>query len=96
MDNEFAPDLMTLIDEDGGEHSFEILDVIEENDNTYYALMPVYENSEDMLKDSGEYYILETVTQDGEEQLAEVIDEALRNRLSEIFEERFNNMFYDD
>lgn len=94
MDNSFSPDLITLIDENGIEHNFEILDQIEENDNRYFALMPVFENKDDMLYDSGEYTILEAVEENGEEQLAEVEDEELRRRLSLVFEERFNDMFY--
>ena len=96
MDNDFAPDLLTLVDEDGLEHNFEILDVIEEDDKQYYVLMPVYENNDDILQDSGEYYILEAIEEDGEPQLAEVIDENLRQKLANIFEERFNEMFYED
>lgn len=95
MDNSYSPDLITLIDENGIEHNFEILDQIEENDNRYFALMPVYESGEDMLSDSGEYTILEAVDVDGEEQLAEVEDNEIRRRLSNVFEERFNDMFYE-
>lgn len=95
MDNSFSPDLITLIDENGIEHNFEILDQIEENGNRYFALMPVYEDKTDMLNDSGEYTILQSVYVDNEEQLAEVEDYELRRRLSNIFEERFNDMFYN-
>jgi uncharacterized protein YrzB (UPF0473 family) len=95
MDNSFSPDLITLIDENGIEHNFEILDRIEENDNRYFALMPVYENGADMLSSSGEYTILEAIDVNGEEQLAEIEDDELRRRLSNEFEERFNDMFYD-
>ena len=95
MDNSFSPDLITLLDENGVEHNFEILDQIEKNDNRYFALMPVYENSLDMLSSNGEYTILEAIEVNGEEQLAEVEDEELRRRLSNIFEERFNDMFYE-
>ncbi len=94
--NEFSADLITLLDEDGKEQNFEILDVIVENDTEYYALLPVYENSEDILNDSGEYYILESVEENGEEQLVEVLDEELLSRLNQIFEDRFNEAFYED
>ncbi len=96
MDNSFSPDLITLIDENGIEHNFEILDRIEENDKQYFALMPVYENNEDMLYSSGEYTILEAIDVNGEEQLAEIENSDLRRELSEIFENRFNEMFYED
>lgn len=95
MDNSFSPDLITLVDENGIEHNFEILDQIEENDNRYFALMPVFENPDDMLSSSGEYTILEAIDANGEEQLAEIEDETLRRRLSYEFEERFNDMFYE-
>ena len=94
MGNDYSPDLITLIDENGGEHSFEILDSLEENERIFYALMPVFEDKTDMLYDSGEYTILEAVESDGEEELAELEDEELRKRLSDLFEERFNDMFY--
>ena len=35
MDNEFAADLITLIDDEGTEHEFEILDVIESDEGTF-------------------------------------------------------------
>ena len=54
MNNEFAPDLITLIDDEGNEHSFEILDTIEHEDSEYYALYPFYENPEDSGNDAGE------------------------------------------
>lgn len=95
MDNSFSPDLITLVDENGIEHNFEILDQIEENDNRYFALMPVFDNGADMLSSSGEYTILEAIDVNGEEQLAEIEDDALRRRLSNEFEERFNDIFYN-
>lgn len=96
MENNYSPDLITLLDEDGRELTLEILDIYEENDRVFYALMPVYDNKEDLLYDTGEYTILEVVDESGEEQLAEVEDAGLKLRLSKIFEDRFNDMFYED
>ena len=59
--NEFTPDLFTLEDEDGNEQVFELLDVLEYEDNTYYALVPYYGDDEDALaQDDGEFVILKT------------------------------------
>lgn len=96
MDNEFTPDLITLVDEDGKEQEFEIVDTIEENGTEYFALMPILESNEEMLNYNGEYFILELVEEDGEEQFAEVIDKETRARLSRIFEDRYNDTFYED
>ena len=97
MDNEFTPDLITLIDEENNEHTFEILDKIVEDDNEYLALYPVFDSAEDSVNDSGEYYIMEVILgDDGEEELAELDDEDLLDRLAQQFEERFASMFDDE
>ncbi len=97
MDKDFAPDLITLIDEEGNEHNFEILDKIETEENEYYALYPIFDEAEESLQDSGEYYIMEAViTENGEEELAEIDDEALLDKLAEQFEKRFEELFDDE
>lgn len=96
MNNDFSADLITLIDDEGKEHNFEIMDIIEEMGVEYYALSSVSDDKTDILQDDGDYYILEVIEENGEQQLAEVIDPKLRNKLSKIFEERFNDYFYND
>ena len=96
MDNEYKPDLITLIDEDNVEHNFEILDTIEDDRGVFYALYPIFDDAEEALSDSGEYYIMEVIEEDGEEQLAEVEDEALLDELSAIFEAHFEELFDDE
>lgn len=95
MDNEYKPDLITLVDEDNVEHNFEILDTIENEKGVFYALYPIFDNAEESVEDSGEYYIMEVIEEDGEEQLAEVEDDALLDELSAIFEQHFEEMFDD-
>ena len=58
MDNEFAADLITLIDDEGTEHEFEILDVIESDEGTFYALLPTFDDPGESLEADGMYYIL--------------------------------------
>lgn len=96
MDKEFEADLLTLIDEDGKEQQFEILDEIEQDDKIYYALYPVFNSPEEELESDGVYYIFEAVEEDGEELLVEVEDEQLSESLAEIFEDHFENMYDDE
>ncbi|MBQ1546073.1 MAG: DUF1292 domain-containing protein [Clostridia bacterium] len=96
MNNEYEPDLIVLLDDDGEEHSFEILDAIEHEGETYYALAPASDDPADILEGEGEYYIFRVVEVDGEEQLEEVEDEVLRDQLDQIFTERFDSLFDDD
>ena len=95
MENEYKPDLITLIDEDNVEHNFEILDVIENEKGVFYALYPIFDTADETVEDSGEYYIMEVIEEEGEEQLAEVEDEALLDELSAIFEKHFEELFDD-
>ena len=95
MGEEFSADLITLIDDEGVEREFEILDYIENEQGRFYALVPNFELPEGFDGDSsGTYFIFEVIDEDSEEQLAEVEDDKLLDELAEIFESRFND--YDD
>ncbi len=96
MSNDYSPDLITLIDDEGVEHNFEILDTVEFDGKEYYALYPVFDNAADMVADSGEYYIMEAIDSDDGWELAEVDDDELIDKLSVIFEDRFADKFGDD
>ena len=93
MDKEFSADLLTLFDEDGNEFVFEILDSIEKDDRLFYALFPVYDSPEEQIESDGEYYIFESIEEDGEEMLNELEDEALLDVLAEEFESRFEDLY---
>lgn len=96
MDQDFSADLISLLDEDGKEWKFEILDEIDNDDGVFYALLPAFDDPQDALETDGSYYIFELIEEDGEEQLAEVEDEELLNKLSDIFESHFEEMYEDD
>jgi uncharacterized protein YrzB (UPF0473 family) len=96
MANEYTPDLITLIGDDGKEIEFEILDIIENDEGKFYVLYPFFENPEDAVNDSGEYYIFEVTEIDGEEELAEIEDNDKLDRIAAVFEERYNEEFYDE
>ncbi len=96
MSNDYSPDLITLVDEDDVEHNFEILDTIEFEGKEYYALYPVFDNADEMVTDSGEYYIMEAQDSDDGWELSEVDDDDLIDKLSVIFEDRFADKFGED
>ncbi|MDE6838970.1 MAG: DUF1292 domain-containing protein [Acutalibacter sp.] len=95
MDNGFEADLITLIDDEGQEHEFEIIDELENDDGHFMALVPTQQDPDDMAADAETYYIFEVIEEDGEEQLQEVEDDALLDKLADIFETRFNEAYYD-
>ena len=84
-DNDFVPELSTLSDEDGVEHTVEMLDYYDEGDDRYYAMVPYYEHPEDLINDSGELLILKSDYSTGEETLIR-IGEIFMRRLEEFFD----------
>ena len=81
---EYEAELITLIDDEGTEHELE-------NDDGYFmALVPTLRDAQSEVADADEYYIFEVVEdENGEEQLCEIEDDDLLDKLAEIFETRY-------
>ena len=86
-------DLLTLVDEDGQEHEFEIIDTIEESGSEYLAMVPVAGEPDDPMEDDGDLVILKVVEEDGEEVLEAIEDDAEFDRVGAIFKERLKETF---
>ena len=97
MEN-YDPDIVTVVDEEGEEHQFEVLDRIETDDEKrYIAMIPVFEGGEDVLDDSGELIILRVKEENGESYLDPIEDEDEFDEIGKIFEDRLSDMFeFDD
>ncbi len=95
-DMEMTPDIYTLVDEEGNEQAFELLDVMELEDDRYFALIPYYENPEESLEDDGDLVVLKSELVDGEEMMATIEDDEEYERVGAIFLERLDNMFDDE
>lgn len=86
-------DLLTLEDEEGNEHQFEIADTAELDGKTYMALVPVFDKPEELLEDSGELVILQVVEDNGEEFLEAIEDEEEFTKVGDFFVERLSDQF---
>ncbi len=94
FDKEYGNDFVTVVDENGVEHTFEELDRIETDDGRYVALLPVYDTAEEILDDDGELIILSVIEdEDGETYLEPIEDETVFNEIGQIFEERLSEFF---
>ncbi len=100
MNNDFEekdfsmPDVVSVIDEEGNEHFFDELDRIETDDGKFVALIPIYEEAQDIIDDDGELIILEVLEENGETILAPIENQKLFYEIGKIFEERLSE-FYD-
>lgn len=91
---EYNPDLVTVIDENGTEHTFEELDRIETDEGRFIALIPAFDESEEIIDGDGELIILEvSEDENGDTILSPIEDDNLFNRIGKIFEERLSDLY---
>ena len=94
MSEEYNPDIVTVMDEDGTEHVFEELDRIETEDGSrYVALLPLYDEAEEIIEADGELIILKVSEEDGEQYLSQIEDDDEFEEIGRIFEERLADIF---
>ncbi|HBT65336.1 MAG TPA: DUF1292 domain-containing protein [Ruminococcaceae bacterium] len=93
MADDYESGIVTVLDDDGNEHQFELLDAIETDDGRYVALLPIYDNPAENLDDDGELIILEVQEDNGEDTLVAIEDETLFDEIAEIFEERLSDLY---
>lgn len=89
MQDNYGPDFITIVDEDGTEYELEILSSMDWNDNTYLAVIPAgLDENEDI-----EVSILKSVDEDGESILEAIEDE---QELETVYELMMDQLYQDD
>ena len=97
LGEDYGNDIVSVVDENGVEHTFEELDRIETDDGRYIALLPIYNEAEEIIDSDGELIILSVVEdEDGETYLEPIEDENVFNEVGKIFEERLSDIFEFD
>ena len=90
---EYTPDIVSIVDEDGKEHVFEELDRIETDNGKYVALLPLPESPDKITEQDNELIILKVMDDDGEVYLCPIEDDEEFNEVGQAFEERLAEMF---
>ena len=93
MSEKYGNSLVSVLDDEGNEHQFELLDAIETDDGRYVALLPIYSEAEAALEDDGELVILEVVTENGEDLLMPIEDDEVFEDIASAFEERLSEYY---
>ena len=93
MSEEYGNDLVTVVDDEGNQHQFEVLDAIETDQGRYVALVPVYDNPADLIDDDGELVILTVKEENGEDLLLPIEDDDEFEEIAEIFQERLADLY---
>lgn len=95
MNEEFGPNLVTIISEETGEEiELEFIDALEYNGVLYRAFFPVVDE-EDESEDEEEYglIILKAETVDGEEMLVQIEDE---DEINAVYDKFMEQILEDD
>ena len=92
---DYERDTITLMDEEGVEHEFEIVDTLEDNDTEYLALIPIFDDPQSSLDDDGELVILKVVYDEDEQEefLEPILDDAEYERIADQFMDRLEEFF---
>ena len=93
MSEEYGNSLVTVLDDEGKEHQFELLDAIETDEGRYVALLPIYTEAEAVLEDDGELVILEVVNDNGDDLLVPIEDDEVFETIAEAFQERLEEYY---
>lgn len=88
MSDEFGPSFITLTDEDGNDIELEYVDALEHEGQTYMAFFPAVEDEADEESKDYGLVILKSVTENGEELLSTLDDEAELEKIYELFMEQ--------
>ena len=97
MSEEYGPDFISVTDEDGNEFELELVDTLEHNGVTYYALFPAVGEDEetgepiDVDADDEEYglVIMKAIEENGEEILSTPDSDEELEEVYNLFMERF-------
>ena len=96
MEENFTPEIYTLTDEEGNEHEFELMDVMEVDGTVYYALIPHTEDPDAIIEDDTELVVLKVGEENGEEFLATIDNDEEYERIGKIFIDRISEMLEDE
>ena len=81
---------------EGKEYTFEVLDAIECDLGRYLALLPVFDDPQKLLDDSGELVIVKVDEENGEEFFSEIEDDDEYDTIADAFVDRLADKFEID
>lgn len=90
---DYEPDLISLLDDEGNEYNFEVIDAIETDEGRYLAMLPLFDDPKKQLEDSGELVIVKVGEEDGEEYYYEIEDDDEYDFIADAFVERLEDFY---
>ena len=89
----FGENYISLIDEEGKEIEFKVIDELDADDNTYVALEVPPDDPVAYLNSDGSLLIMKVIEENGEEILALLEDDEEYEKISDIFMSRLSDLY---
>lgn len=96
MEEDYEPDILTLEDESGQEHTFEVIDAADIDGERYLAMVLYIEDPAARLEEDSEMVIMKVSELDGDEVLDVVEDEEELYQVSQVFYQRLSEVYNID
>lgn len=96
MAGEYGNDFITLVDEDGEEQEFEVIDSLEYNDTVYYALAPVSASGETQTDESDVVILKLMPDENGEDELVTIEDDDELDTVFNLFVDAQEDEMFDE
>lgn len=93
--DDYTKDFVTLLDEEGKEHSFELLDIVEYEGESFFALLPKKNLQNSNFDGVCGYYIFKEISNNNEQILVEVEDPVTLEKISDLLEKRLGDAEYE-
>lgn len=88
MSEEYGPDFITIVDEDGNNIELELTDELEHNGFRYMSFFPAVEEGADEESEDYGLVILKVIEEDGEELLSTLDSDEELSEVYDLFMER--------
>lgn len=96
IEEDYEPDILTLEDENGQEHVFEVIDAADIDGSRYLAMVLYIEDPAARLEEDSEMLIMKVSELDGEEVLDIVEEEEELYQISQVFYNRLSEVYNID
>lgn len=93
IDEEYEVDILTLEDEAGVEHKFEVLDAADYNNERYLAMVPYSDDPAEALAEDAEMVIMKVSDEDGDEVLDIIEDDEELYQVGQVFLQRLKEVY---
>lgn len=94
QDIDYEPEIYSLMDEEGNESDFELIDELDVDGQKYFALIPLVDDEDDLI-DEEQVVILKSELVDDQEMMITIESQEEYDNIGQMFFSRFRQLMDD-